>query len=107
MFDRLLNTGVEELRLWSGVKEAVEIARIVENADVEFFRRLPLDQRQQSRRIAFQSDTVFIELLQDRRGDRKTPGGVNFRWASTWQRAAAARDRCFGQPLFLKSDHRA
>ena len=46
--DRLLDAQVEELRMWRGVKKAVEIRCLVEHADVAARRWLPPDQRQQA-----------------------------------------------------------
>jgi hypothetical protein len=42
MFDRFLNAGVEELGVRRGIKKTVEIARVVQNADIEFFSPAPI-----------------------------------------------------------------
>src|SRR5277367_5502355 len=51
LFDRLLDTGIEKFRVWCGVEVAVEVSGVVQDADIEFRRRLPLDQWQQAPRI--------------------------------------------------------
>src|SRR3546814_18585050 len=49
----------------------VEVAGIVQHPHIEVVRRLPLNQRQQALRIAFQDAAVFVDLFENGGGDRE------------------------------------
>lgn len=52
-------------------KIAIEIGRLVEDANIPFVCRLPFDEGQQAGRIAFKGAPVVIDAIQDSGGDWK------------------------------------
>ena len=46
-FDRFLDAAVEKRSMWCGIKEAVIIACLICDFDIEFFSWVPFDERQQ------------------------------------------------------------
>jgi hypothetical protein len=61
LLDRLLDAGIEKFRVRRGVEVAVEVAGVIQDADIEFRRRLPLDQRQQAPGIVLQHVPVIVD----------------------------------------------
>lgn len=58
-----------------GVEKAIEIGRLVEDANIPFVCRLPIDEGPQAGRIAFKSAPVIVNAMQDNDGDWKHHAG--------------------------------
>ena len=82
--DGLLDAGVEGRRVASRVEEAVVVAGVVHDVDVERRRRAPSDDGEEALRVALEHGSVRIHPLQD--------GGRYGEHDAGWREAVARED---------------